>query len=74
MKRPSWPIETNMAEQDRLYQAGGAVEATPVLEATATGSYLRISLKSLRDVHDASWQGDGRDRNPGDRARRRLEG
>jgi hypothetical protein len=47
---------TNMAEQDRLYQAGGAVEATPVLEATATGSYLRISLKSLRDVHDASWR------------------
>jgi hypothetical protein len=47
---------TNMAEQDRLYQAGGAVEATPVLQATATGSYLRISLKSLRDVHDAGWR------------------
>jgi hypothetical protein len=47
---------TNMAEQDRLYKAGGALEATPVLKATATGSYLRISLKSLRDVHDAGWR------------------
>jgi hypothetical protein len=47
---------TNMAEQDRLYKAGGAVEATPVLKATATGSYLRISLKSLRDVYDAGWR------------------
>ena len=46
----------NMAEQDRLYQAGGAVEATRVLEATATDSYLRISLKSLRDVHEAGWR------------------
>ena len=27
---------TNMAEQDRLYKAGGAVEATPVLKATAS--------------------------------------
>jgi hypothetical protein len=47
---------TNMAEQDRLYKAGGAVEATPVLKATATGSYLRISLKSLRDIYDAGWR------------------
>jgi hypothetical protein len=46
----------NMAEQDRLYKAGGAVEPSAVLEATATGSYLRISLKSLRDVHDAGWR------------------
>ena len=46
----------NMAEQDRLYKAGGALKATPVLKATATGSYLRISLKSLRDVHDAGWR------------------
>jgi hypothetical protein len=47
---------TNMAEQDRLYKAGGAVEATPVLKATATGSYLRISLKSLRGVYHAGWR------------------
>ena len=46
----------NMAEQDRLYKAGGAVEATPLLDATATGSYLRISLKSLQDVREAGWR------------------
>ena len=46
----------NMTELDRLYKAGGAVEATPVLKATATGSYLRISVKSLRDVHEAGWR------------------
>jgi hypothetical protein len=46
----------NMAEQDRLYKAGGTVEATPLLDATSTGSYLRISLKSLRDVHEAGWR------------------
>ncbi len=33
----------NTAEQDRLYQAGGATKATAVLKATATGAYLRIS-------------------------------
>jgi hypothetical protein len=44
-----------MAEQDRLYKAGGTVEATPTLKATATGSYLRISLQSLRDVRDSGW-------------------
>ena len=46
----------NMAEQDRLYKAGGAVDATPVLKATATGSYLRISIKSLRDVYHSGWR------------------
>jgi hypothetical protein len=46
----------NMAEQDRLYKAGGTVEATPLLDATATGSYLRISLKSLQDVREAGWR------------------
>jgi hypothetical protein len=45
----------NMAEQDRLYKAGGAVRATPALKATATGSYLRISLDSLRDVRKSGW-------------------
>jgi hypothetical protein len=46
----------NMAEQDRLYKAGGAVEATRLLKATATGSYLRITISSLRDVHEADWR------------------
>jgi hypothetical protein len=45
----------NLAEQDRLYQAGGTVEATPLLKGTATGSYLRISLQSLGDVHKSGW-------------------
>ena len=39
------------SEQDRLYRAGGATKASPELKATATGSYLRITLQSLRDVH-----------------------
>jgi hypothetical protein len=46
----------NMAEQDRLYMAGGTVKVTPALNATATGSYLRISLESLRDVHRSGWR------------------
>jgi hypothetical protein len=46
----------NMTEQDRLYKAGGAVEATRLLKATATGSYLQISLSSLRAVHEADWR------------------
>lgn len=45
----------NMAEQDRLYKEGGTVTATPLLKATATGSYLHISLHSLRDVHNSGW-------------------
>jgi hypothetical protein len=45
----------NMAEQDRLYKEGGTVTATPRLKATATGSYLHISLQSLRDVHNSGW-------------------
>jgi hypothetical protein len=49
----------NMAEQDRLYQAGGAVKATHALKATATGSYLRITLQSLRDVRKAGWHAIG---------------
>jgi hypothetical protein len=46
----------NIAEQDRLYMAGGTIVATPVLRATSTGSYLRISLESLRDVHRTGWR------------------
>ena len=47
---------TNMAEQDRLYKSGGTLRSTPALKTTATGSYLRISLQSLRDVHKAGWR------------------
>jgi hypothetical protein len=47
------------AEQDRLYQAGGATKASAALEATATGAYLRITLKSLREVHESGWHANG---------------
>jgi hypothetical protein len=50
---------SSTAEQDRLYQAGGATKATPSLRATATGSYLRITLKSLREVHESGWRAKG---------------
>jgi hypothetical protein len=46
-------------EQDRLYRAGGATEATADLKATATGSYLRITLDSLREVHSSGWHATG---------------
>jgi hypothetical protein len=49
----------NMAEQDRLYKAGGTVKATPALKATATGSYLRITIESLRDVRRRGWHAIG---------------
>jgi hypothetical protein len=49
----------NMAEQDRLYQDGGAVKATPALRSTATGSYLRITLESLRDIRKVGWHAIG---------------
>ena len=47
------------AEQDRLYQAGGAAKASAALKGTATGSYLRITLKSLREVHESGWHAAG---------------
>jgi len=50
---------SSTAEQDRLYHAGGATKATPALTATATGSYLRITLKSLREVHESGWHAKG---------------
>ena len=50
---------SSTAEQDRLYQAGGATNATLALRATATGSYLRITLKSLREVHESGWHARG---------------
>jgi hypothetical protein len=50
---------SSTAEQDRLYQAGGATKATAALRATATGSYLEITLKSLREVHESGWYAKG---------------
>jgi hypothetical protein len=49
----------NMAEQDQLYQAGGSGKTTPELKATATGSYLRITLDSLREVRRLGWHAIG---------------
>jgi hypothetical protein len=64
----------NIAEQDRSYMAGGTVKVTPVLKATATSSYLRISLESLRHVHKSGWRATASTRIVWGRARRRLEG
>jgi hypothetical protein len=50
---------SSTAEQDRLYQAGGATKANAALRATATGSYLKITLKSLREVHESGWHATG---------------
>ena len=47
------------SEQDRLYQAGGAIKASPALSATTTGSYLRITLQSLREVRKSGWHAKG---------------
>lgn len=49
----------NIAEQDRLYQSGGASKATRALRTTSTGSYLRITLESLRDVRKRGWHAIG---------------
>ena len=49
----------NMAEQDRLYVAGGGAKATPALKATATGSYLKITVKSLDEVRRLGWHAVG---------------
>jgi hypothetical protein len=46
-------------EQDRIYRAGGATKASPALKATTTGSYLRITLESLREVHKSGWHAKG---------------
>jgi hypothetical protein len=50
---------SSTAEQDRLYQAGGATKATPALRGTATGAYLEITLKSLRAVQESGWHAKG---------------
>jgi hypothetical protein len=49
----------NRAEQARLYQAGGTTEATSAMKATATASYLRITLEALRRIKNAGWHATG---------------
>jgi hypothetical protein len=50
---------TNRAEQARLYQAGGTTEATSAMKATATASYLRITVEALRRIKKAGWHATG---------------
>jgi hypothetical protein len=50
---------TNRAEQARLYEAGGVSRATAAMRATATDSYLRITLEALRRVKEAGWHATG---------------
>jgi hypothetical protein len=49
----------NRAEQARLYQAGGTTKATSEMRATATASYLRITLEALRRIKRAGWHSTG---------------
>jgi hypothetical protein len=47
------------SEQDRLYRSGGTTKASRGLKATTTGSYLRITLQSLREVNESGWHAKG---------------
>ena len=49
----------NRTEQARLYQAGGTAKATPEMRATATDSYLRITLEALRHIKRVGWHAKG---------------
>jgi hypothetical protein len=49
----------NRAEQARLYQAGGTTEATSAMKATATASYLRITVEALGRIEEAGWHATG---------------
>jgi hypothetical protein len=49
----------NRAEQARLYQAGGTTKATSTMRATATDSYLRITLEALRRIKKVGWHATG---------------
>ena len=49
----------NRTEQGRLYQAGGTTKATRAMRATATDSYLRITLEALRRIKEAGWHATG---------------
>ena len=49
----------NRAEQARLYQAGGTTKVTSAMKATATDSYLRITVEALRRIKKAGWKATG---------------
>jgi hypothetical protein len=49
----------NRAEQARLYQAGGTTKPTSEMRATATASYLRITLEALRRIKKSRWHAMG---------------
>jgi len=49
----------NRAEQARLYQVGGTTRATSAMRATATDSYLGITLEALRRIRKAGWHATG---------------
>ena len=49
----------NRSEQARLYQAGGITKATSEMRATATASYLRITLDALRRIKKSDWHATG---------------
>jgi hypothetical protein len=49
----------NRAEQARLYQVGGTARATSAMRATATDSYLRVTLEALRRIKKAGWHATG---------------
>jgi hypothetical protein len=49
----------NRAEQARLYLTGGTAKATPAMRATATDSYLRITLEALKRIKNAGWHATG---------------
>ena len=49
----------NRAEQARLYQAGGTTKASSEMRATATASYLRITLEALRRIKKSRWHATG---------------
>ena len=49
----------NRAEQARLYKAGGTTRATSAMRATATDSYLRVTLEALRLIKKVGWHATG---------------
>jgi hypothetical protein len=49
----------NRAEQARLYKTGGTTKATSEMRATATASYLRITLEALRRIEKSGWHATG---------------
>jgi hypothetical protein len=49
----------NIAEQDRLAQAGGLHRATAALRSTAEGEYLAAAVASLAYIERKGWHGTG---------------